>query len=104
MRWLSPLLLVLVAPAWAADVAVVCPDGLRDALRPWVEYRAKQGHSVQLFDARGTAAEIQAAIRERARRKPVNFVVLVGDAAPNRPVLNWPLLGGGPRDPLAATQ
>jgi hypothetical protein len=103
MRWLSPLLLVLAAPAWAADVAVVCPDGLRDALRPWVEYRAKQGYSVQFLEARGTAAEIQAAIRERARQKPLSCVLLVGDAAPNRPPANRPLLGGGPRDPLAAT-
>src|SRR4051794_16745436 len=53
MRWLSPLLLVLAAPAFAADVAVVCPEGLRDALRPWVEHRTKQGYSVQFFSARG---------------------------------------------------
>jgi hypothetical protein len=86
MRWLSLLvLLVLATPAPAADVAVVCPAGLRDALRPWVEHRTKQGHALEFFDARGTAADIQGAIRQRARTKPIDYVVLVGDAAPNRP-------------------
>src|SRR5437667_12486274 len=99
MRWLFPLLLLVAAPAQAADVAVVCPEGLREALRPWVEHRVKQGYSVQFFDARGTAAEIQASIREHARRRPLSCVLIVGDAAPNRAPVNRPLLGGSPLGP-----
>ncbi len=86
MRWLSPLAwLVLAISSPAADVAVVCPPGLRDALRPWVEHRTQQGYSLEFIEARGTTAEIQAALRERARARPIACVVLAGDAAANRP-------------------
>jgi hypothetical protein len=86
--------LLLATSVSAAEVVVVCPDGLRDALRPWVEYRAKQGHALRFFDPRGTVAEIQATIRRQAREKAIDYVVLVGDAAPNRPMLgNRPVNG-----------
>jgi hypothetical protein len=82
------------AGASAAEVVVLCPDGLRDALRPWVEYRAKQGHRLRYFDPRGTVAEIQATLRRQARDATIDYVVLVGDAAPNRPMVgNRAVLG-----------
>ncbi len=86
MRCLAPIVLAVLASSTpAAEVAVVCPAGLRDALRPWVEHRTKQGYSLTFVDARGTAGEIQNGLRERARTRPITCVVLVGDAAPNRP-------------------
>jgi hypothetical protein len=95
MRWLSVLvLLVLATPARAADVVVICPPGLREALRPWAEHRVKQGHSLAFLDARGTAADLQSAVRERARIERIDCVVLVGDAAPNRPAAIRPTRGG----------
>jgi hypothetical protein len=69
--------------AATADVAVVCPAALRDALGPWVEYRQRQGHRVAIVSNRGSADDVRRRIREVARGGRLRFVVLVGDAEPD---------------------
>lgn len=79
--WL--LLLSLVsAPNPAPDVAVVCPAVFREALQPWLDYRAGQGHVCHLIDGSLSAEEIQRQIRKSARRGALRAIVLVGDAVP----------------------
>jgi len=96
MRRLAALVLLVTTAApsatAAAEVAVICPAPFREALRPWVEHRTKQGHSLSFIDAQGTAAELQAAVRQLARTRPIAYVVLVGDAAPNRALRETPFV------------
>ena len=74
------LLMLVLTAAPAPDVAVVCPVEFREALTPWVEYRALQGHQVALLSNQGTAADVAGRIQEVARQGKLRFVVLVGDA------------------------
>jgi hypothetical protein len=78
--------LLLVAPPAVeveVDTALVCPAEFRAAMQPWIEYRTGQGHRIGTIDAEGTAEQVAARVHELARRSPVRFVVLVGDAEPN---------------------
>lgn len=70
--------LAMVGPT-AIDTLVVCPEPLRPALVPWIEYRQKQGHGVELISARGEAAEIHERIRRAADANPIVALLLVGD-------------------------
>jgi len=74
--------LLAALPASPADTVVVCPPEFREALRPWIEHRQAQGHTIQLLDNRGTPAELRARVRSAAKRGQLRFVVLVGDADP----------------------
>lgn len=69
------------ATAPAADVLVVCPAEFRAALKPWLEHRTRQGHTIAFVPAATTAEEQRRAIRDQTLhdRSP-RFLVLVGDA------------------------
>ncbi len=79
MNWAWILMATLAAPG-QADTAVVCPQGFRPALAPWLEYRQAQGRRIALIDNRGTAEQIRAAIRQVARPGKLKAIMLVGDA------------------------
>lgn len=79
----SSLLLALsglLAPG--PDTVVVCPPAYLDTLRPWVAYRASQGHQFAFISNAGSAVEIREAIRAQAKQGGLKFVLLVGDAEP----------------------
>lgn len=82
---MSPaLLLVLLTTGGAlsaVDTVVVCGDGLRPAMAPWVEYRQAQGHEIQFVAPRGTAEETRAGVMKACEHAPIRYLVLVGDAA-----------------------
>ncbi|TWT30823.1 C25 family cysteine peptidase [Blastopirellula retiformator] len=67
------------APQPPTDTLVVCPESLVPALRPWLDYRASQGHQIGLITETGSKERIRAAIRETAKSGPLRWVVLVGD-------------------------
>jgi len=54
----------------------------RPALKPWLDYRAKQGHRFLLIDNRQTPLNLRKSIRDIARSGKLKTVVIVGDAAP----------------------
>lgn len=80
MHLLSLLLLLASGPAQAADTALVCPQALRVAMQPWIEYRQRQGRRIALVDGGLTPAEIREQVRRLARMGSLHAVVLVGDA------------------------
>ena len=63
----------------AADTVVVCPEEFREALGPWLHYRAGQGHQAVVVSNLGSAGQIGRQIRELAHGGRLRFVVLVGD-------------------------
>jgi len=63
----------------AGDTLVVCPTGFRAALAPWESYRREQGHVLDVIPPPRTAKELQQAVREAARKRDLQFVVLIGD-------------------------
>ena len=64
------------------DTVVVSPPGYLDALRPWVAYRAAQGHSFAFVSNAGNALEIRDEIRRHSETGALRFILLVGDAEP----------------------
>lgn len=75
------LLCLLLVPAAAdSDTFVACPAEFRAALAPWVEFREAQGHGVIFAAEPSNAAAIRREIRQAAARRPLRYVVLVGDA------------------------
>jgi len=103
--------LLAASPSAAPDTLVVCPDALRPALRPWLEYRRAQGHHIMVIAPRRRADLVRKDIRRIARsgKRPaelpttravsygrktahcgalfgpaLKFLVLVGDARPEK--------------------
>lgn len=72
--------LLLAMPAMAADTVVVCPAELRDALRPWAEYRQQQGHRLAIIEPAADAASTRRAISQAGGAGGVQAIVLIGDA------------------------
>ncbi|MBN2024794.1 MAG: hypothetical protein JW809_18590 [Pirellulales bacterium] len=68
-------------PASKPAAIVVCPDALRPALAPWLAHRQRQGYTLRLVSAEGTAEQVRQRIRQEASRGDARFVVLVGDVA-----------------------
>jgi hypothetical protein len=62
------------------DVLVICPTEFQPALRPWIDYRTKQGHFVRVVHPAPTPAGIKQQIRKSAAMGPLKFVFLIGDA------------------------
>ena len=62
------------------DTVIVCPAEFREALRPWLDYRAGQGHSFAMVANTETSDGIRRRIREVAEGGDLRFVLLVGDA------------------------
>ncbi len=76
------LLACLSLPAPTPDTVVVCPEPFRAALRPWVEHRTEQGHTIAMVSNLGAPEEIRQRVREVAQGGRLKYVVLVGDAEP----------------------
>lgn len=64
------------------DVIVVCPKPLLPTMKPWLEYRERQGHEVAVVPSELTATAIRSEIRRLARGGKLRWVLLVGDAEP----------------------
>ena len=77
------LALLLAAGQPVPDTVVVCPEAFREALRPWLAYRTRQGHSLAVLSNTEGAREIRRRIRRLAKAGRLKFVVLVGDAEPD---------------------
>jgi hypothetical protein len=85
---IAACLVVLLAAAnfaKAADVIVVCPDRFRDALKPWVDHRRREGLAVIVIAAERDAQAMRRTIRDAAD-DGTGYVMLVGDA----PVIGTP--------------
>lgn len=71
------------APTDPTDTLVVCPPSLEPAMRPWMNYRERQGRVVKVIAPAATAAELSGDLREFVKMHPnLKWVVLVGDAGP----------------------
>jgi hypothetical protein len=77
--------MLLGQPAPVYDTIVVCPAEFVDALAPWVNHRARQGHRLVRVRADQSAEAIRADIRRVAKRGGLKFIVLVGDARVGQP-------------------
>ncbi len=73
------LLLTLIVCAIPPDVAVVCPEDLRDAFAPWMAYRQAQGYRPVFLCSDRSADQIRREIQQLALQSPLRGVVLVGD-------------------------
>lgn len=74
-----PALAPVRAEAANADVLVVCPPVYRPALRPWLEYRATQGHVLAFAADHESGADLQAEIRARQATGALKTLFIVGD-------------------------
>jgi hypothetical protein len=63
----------------AGQVHVLCPDGFRTALRPWIEYRERQGYHLRVVAPAEIAWSIRRQIEAGAAATPLTHVVLIGD-------------------------
>jgi hypothetical protein len=66
----------------APDTVVICPAEFREALRPWVEFRTAEGHTIVILSNLGSIGQLRRQIGEIAQTGRLRFVVLVGDAPP----------------------
>jgi Peptidase family C25 len=62
------------------DTLVVCPEVFQTTLRPWIDYRRKQGHLIQVIVPPDSAAALSARIKLEATKSNLKSVLLVGDA------------------------
>ena len=67
-------------PPSDADTLVVCPLEFREAMKPWVAYRQKQGYKIAFLKPTSTGPGLRAQIKQFAESSPLKNVVLVGDA------------------------
>lgn len=58
---------------------VVCPSEFREAIKPWVDYRGRQGITVRLVDSGGSGAEVKQGLIEAGLGPKTLAVLLVGD-------------------------
>jgi len=93
------ILILLSAMVWTVfgerclgETVIVCPENFREAIKPWITYRQRQGHTFDFIESVGTAADIHARILQQVERGPVSAIVLIGDA-PNH---------ANPREPAEA--
>ena len=82
---LIPLLVLIAAvPATGEtkdiDTLVICPIDFQTALKPWVEYRKQQGHTIAVRPPSSTVDGIRSLIQEFAVSGALKNVVLVGDS------------------------
>ena len=70
-----------VEPNPEIDTVVVCARRLLPAMKPWIEYRRRQGHEISLISGADPPAEIRRAIQTLADKSKLRHVVLVGDTS-----------------------
>ena len=63
------------AVAQNIDTLVFCPRTFQSSLTPWIEYRHKQGHRIQVLTPRPTAAELKQHIVTVAANNPLTHLV-----------------------------
>lgn len=73
----------------APDTLVVCPAGLRPALREWTSFRAQQQHEIVILSPPVSAAELSETIRSVYQAGQLHFVLLIGDV-PKRQAAETP--------------
>jgi hypothetical protein len=61
-------------------VAVVCAPAMLPALEEWKQLRKRQGIDTVHVDSRVSTPQIRRRLQEIAKRQPLKFVLLVGDA------------------------
>lgn len=66
----------------AADTLVICAPGLRDALQPWIDYRAAQGRRIAVSTDVASAERIRETVARTAAEGALRHLLLVGDAPP----------------------
>ena len=71
------------------DTLVFCPQLFRSSIKPWLEYRERQGYKIYVAESPSSADGLKASIQEIAKQHPIKHLVLFGDAqekgaAPNR--------------------
>lgn len=64
------------------EVLLVCPEVFRPAMKPWIDYRTKQGYQIRQISSKGTNKQIQNRIRRIAKQNQPAAILLIGDAAP----------------------
>ncbi len=62
------------------DTLVVCPEAFQSTLRPWLDYRRRQGHSIQVIVPPDSATALSARIQKEATKSKLQSVLLIGDA------------------------
>lgn len=70
-----------VEPKPEIDTVVVCARRLLPAMKPWIEFRRRQGHEISLISGEDPPAEIRRAIQTLADNSKLRHVVLVGDTS-----------------------
>ena len=85
---LFQLLISLIAVAIpvddSVDTIVFCPTEYQAALKPWVEYRSKQGHRIKVVSPEKTSVGIKSVIQKNAKSGKLKYVVLIGDSRADR--------------------
>ena len=66
-------------PAADCDTLVFCPELLQPALKPWIEYRQRQGYRILVARPAADAWGIKRQIRNYANEHPLRNIVLIGD-------------------------
>lgn len=63
----------------AVNCLVVCPTDFRESIKPWVDYRSKQGIVVRLVESGRSAADVKRQLVESGLGEKTAAVLLVGD-------------------------
>jgi len=63
------------------DTVVVCPEGFREALAPWLLHRRQQGHNITVIPPRPDKDALRNDIRGIAAAGSLKTIVLIGDTA-----------------------
>ena len=66
------------------DTLVICPKQFQAAIRNWIDYRAKQGHVIEMIAPAKTSEAIKKQIRDVAIRGALKNVLIVGDSGDRR--------------------
>ncbi|RCS51905.1 hypothetical protein DTL42_10120 [Bremerella cremea] len=87
MTTLFLMAMMMAAPETPAgqayDTVVVCPQPYVEAMRPWFEYRATQGHSIGVVTETSSKKKIRETIRQAAEKGELKQILLVGDVIPD---------------------
>ena len=77
--WLT--ISLVVSDTSDVDTLVVCPTEFREAIKPWENYRAKQGYKIEFMEPPVSSDELRTLIKNFAAKSNLENVVLVGDSA-----------------------
>lgn len=66
----------------APDTVVVCPREFLPALSPWLAYREKQGHQIEILSNTRNPADIKSELKRLGAGGQLEYLLLVGDSDP----------------------